>query len=105
MFCVTAAAVGFDVLETANVGAYVASQFALDDEFLDCLAELLLFFGGNFLRLLARVNLQCGKRRERARTADAVNGGEPNLKALLFGYGDSCDTHIKNLKCKIQIAK
>src|SRR3989344_1811352 len=88
-------AVRLDVLQAADVRAYLSFQFSLDREFFNGLAQGALFFRGKFTGALPRFDAERRQNRLCARPADSIENGKRYLKALIVRYRNSCDSqHI-----------
>src|SRR3989338_5097366 len=90
---VARAAVRFDVLESADVGADLAAQLPFYGKLFYCFAQRRLLSFGKFFRARSNVDAEFGQCGNGALTAHAIQAGERDLKALFIRYCDASYSH------------
>ena len=82
----------FDIAQTADVAAHFTLQFPLDLEFLDGLAQRVLFLRSEILSARAGIDTENNERFRCARAPDTIYRGKGDLESLIVGDCYTCDT-------------
>ena len=102
MLGMSAASIGFYILQTADIAAHLPAKLTFKRVFFYGLADRIFFFRREVFRLFPNLNSKRSQSRNSAGPADSKDRSQTDLEAFIFRYCDSGNSQhgfeISNLK-------